>query len=284
MTRRVLAALAAIAAVCSTSVLAAAPAQANDPFGALTIAKVDEAGGLLTGAKFAGVSCTRWENDLEWQCQPLNEYDWFQPKTAEEIAAIEEEWGEPYKAPKPSLTADGTIGDYFTNDIPLRGGWGNIIQHCVGLQETSAPAGYVPNTQPFLVCLGPGGWNTRNAVGLSMQAKDSDGVPYGPIYTNAGSASVKELGDVEYQGWTLATNVETLGAWTTRSVVDTRTATYECDPDVESDECVPTDKTYEYPYPITYVTLTNKKIATPTPTPTTPTKGRGIGANTGIDG
>jgi hypothetical protein len=37
-------------------------------------AKVDQDGSPLSGARVTGLNCTRWENDLLWQCQDLSEY------------------------------------------------------------------------------------------------------------------------------------------------------------------------------------------------------------------
>lgn len=130
----------------------------NEPQPKVTFSKVTAGGKLLPGGMFRGATCTRWPNDLSWQCQDLGEYPWFN--------GVPVPSGE---QPDTGLWLTGTTGNKFSEDIQMRGGWSVAIMHCLAVQELEPPDGYVARTAPALVCPGPGGWTAANAAGITVE-------------------------------------------------------------------------------------------------------------------
>lgn len=107
----------------------------------LTIDKVDQDGKLLPGATFEGYSCTVWDNDLNWQCQSLNDYSWFNN----------------------DLTANGTTGSGFSNEIQMMNPTATkcsdpTVMHIVLLREVTPPAGYTGVNGWSVLCQTTHGW------------------------------------------------------------------------------------------------------------------------------
>lgn len=111
--------------------------RAPDP--TVILSKVDGQGRPLAGGTYEGRTCTRWDNDLNWQCQDLNEYSWLNGK-------------------KGSLAADGTT-NRFGIEIPMRGPWTSSGSHqCILIREVKAPKGYQVKSAWSVLCGGPEGW------------------------------------------------------------------------------------------------------------------------------
>lgn len=143
----------------------------------LVMQKVDQYGTLVPGGQFQGETCTRRDNELNWQCQSLTDFDWF--SGAERVYVPEDE-------PFNSLNATG-FNDRFITDIPFRGAWSEPIEMCMALREAVAPAGYEARSNPLAVCRGPGGWTVENAIEVDFsgffQDDDDDptnDVPFAP--------------------------------------------------------------------------------------------------------
>ncbi len=133
----------------------ASPAAANDPPPqSVVIQKVDTSGVLVPGGKYLGYSCTRWDNDIEFQCQSLDDYAWFNNTDEPPPGDPPVTWG---------LSRTGSTESSFMQDIPTRGGWNLPIQQCLIVREMVAPTGFELASAPAMVCKGPGGWTVENA-------------------------------------------------------------------------------------------------------------------------
>ena len=155
---------------------------ANPPQPTITFQKVDQNGTLLPGGDFDGWSCTKWENDLNWQCQSLNQYPWFDstgPGTwpsrpwweAQNPQVAPPKFWDGVWPPVVSLDRTGTTSGWFSQDIPMRGGWTSTpypVEHCVVVREVKAPPGHLALTQPSVFCLTNKGWTAESAAGLSF--------------------------------------------------------------------------------------------------------------------
>ncbi len=145
----------------NTVVTIPAPSEENTavcPEDNLVINKLDAEGNLLSGAVFGGESCTKWDNDLNWQCQDLREYTWFSE----------------------DFTKMGTTGNNFAYDIPMRDGVGTTCadsQHYVKIWELTAPEGYIPLSRGsyLKVCLTQNGWVLgENTMGSDANVVSSE--------------------------------------------------------------------------------------------------------------
>lgn len=115
------------------------PAPAGPTDLTVIFSKTDAKGKLLSGGTYEGRSCTRWDNDLNWQCQDLNEYPWLNGKTK-------------------SLSSDGTT-NRFGIDVPIRSPWtSSPSDHCIFIREVKAPKGYQVKSAWSVLCGGPEGW------------------------------------------------------------------------------------------------------------------------------
>ncbi|HNM97960.1 MAG TPA: hypothetical protein PKK40_08470 [Marmoricola sp.] len=139
--------------------LVPAVSNASAPTGVgIRVAKTDNHGKPLVGMVFGGESCTRWDNDIEWQCQDLSAYAWTDMSE--------------------TATTDG-----ITNEIPMRGD-GNekcsktVGSHYITLYEVTPPAGYTRIPGEITVCMSATGWMTAsNTAGRRIRvSKVEDGI------------------------------------------------------------------------------------------------------------
>lgn len=154
ISRRATAGLMAFAIVLA-QVISTVPAFADSPTQmGPTISKVDGAGNLLPGGTFEGYSCTRWENDLNWQCDDLSNYEWFSQ----------------------GLTLTGTTGGGYSDDIPMRD---TTVTSCsdsanltaiVAVRETSAPLGYAASWDWNVICKTTNGWMAGDDIIPSFES------------------------------------------------------------------------------------------------------------------
>lgn len=80
---------------------------------------VDEFGNLLPGGAYAGLSCTRFNNDPDWTCISLNDYSWFEHTN---------------DAPSFDSLRKSGVSNKFTCEIDMEGTWAEPIQHYIVLQ------------------------------------------------------------------------------------------------------------------------------------------------------
>ncbi len=135
----------------NTVVTISAPVEQNTQSCAaanLVINKVDQNGNLLTGAVYAGTSCTRLSTQFEFTCINLSDYNWFNE----------------------GITASGTTADNFNANMPLTiaGTTCEDSLQTVTIWETAAPSGYDMQTGKLTVCLTENGWVAgENTVGVN---------------------------------------------------------------------------------------------------------------------
>ncbi len=115
------------------------------------LAKVDGAGATVTGARVIGWSCTRWDNDFDWQCQSLSDYTIDPSDTTflqRELHA--------------RMPAAGTTSAY------------RPVDHRLVMWESSAPAGYTMSSQMYAVDYACGAWRSITVTGQTeADARDA---------------------------------------------------------------------------------------------------------------
>lgn len=187
-------------------VLLGAPALANAQVqpaeGTILFQKIDEHGRVVPGAEFDLQFCYS-RDDEPWSCGPYDgDLSWFNGTDTPGSDGDQE----PYR----SLTKTG-FSDAFTTWVPVRGGWSEPIELCLGIRETVAPTGYLPASvkasEPALVCRGPGGWTVENAINSATENRDAvsvtfagDDTVYGP---GLGAWTVVSTEDPFYTVFTL---------------------------------------------------------------------------------
>lgn len=102
---------------------------------------VDENGTVVTGGVFSGSSETRFNNDPDWTPTSLNDYSWF--------AAW---WAKVWT----------TVG--FWDEIDMQWARTTPIDHCIEVEETSAPEWYAHTAWVLTVCKWPWWWTVENAI------------------------------------------------------------------------------------------------------------------------
>lgn len=122
----------------------------------LTIEKVDQDGNLLPGGKFAGMSCTRFDGEIDWTCISLDDYAWF----------------------REGMTNDATTYDYFSNEIeqesPIAESCSDPrLMHIVLIREIKAPAGYIGTEGWSSLCQTIHGWIADTSNDSPVETEDA---------------------------------------------------------------------------------------------------------------
>lgn len=120
-----------------------------------SLAKVDGAGATVTGARVVGWSCTRWDNDFDWQCQALADYTIDPSDTSflqREIHA--------------RIPAAGMVSAY------------RPVDHRLVMWESSAPEGYTMSSQLYAVDYACGAWRK-----IALTGQTEDGAKLAPFAT-----------------------------------------------------------------------------------------------------
>ena len=108
--------------------------------------KLDQDNRPLLGAVATGHSCTRWDSDLNWQCQSLDDYPAIDPQ-----------------ANSTFLRDDIASRFPTTPTTPLLG----LTSHRLIMWEKSAPAGYSTTPRTYAVEYACGAWRTLEVSGRS---------------------------------------------------------------------------------------------------------------------
>ena len=101
------------------------------------LAKVDTTGATVVGARVAGLSCTRLDNDLNWQCENLADYT-IDPSDTEFLR----------NTLAPTLPEGSTTSAY------------RPVDRRIVMWETSAPEGYTTTPLTYAVDYACGAWRS----------------------------------------------------------------------------------------------------------------------------